>query len=382
VNARRLAAVARKEFIHILRDPRSLGMAIAIPMLLLVLFGSALTLDVDEVPLVVWDQSQSQSSRDFVSRFAGSRFFRLRQYVYDYREVERAIDSREALLAVVIPTDFARRAGARPAGAGRPAAVQVIADGSDSNTATIALGYAEVVAQGYSQDVALSEVRRLSGVTPVLPLELRPRVWFNADLESKNYIIPGLIAVIMMMIAALLTSLTVAREWERGTMEQLISTPLGTEELILGKLLPYFFLGFLDMLLAVLMGQFLFHVPLRGSVALLFGLAAIFLAGALALGMVVSIVTKSQLVANQVAMVLTFLPSFLLSGFMFAISNMPRPIRLVTYLVPARYFVALLKGIYLKGVGLKILGGEAALLVLFAAVVLAVAKATFKKRLV
>jgi ABC-2 type transport system permease protein len=186
----------------------------------------------------------------------------------------------------------------------------------------------------------------------------------------------------MMMIAALLTSLTVAREWDRGTMEQLISTPLGAEELILGKLLPYFGIGLVDVLLAVLMGQFLFHVPLRGSVALLFGLAAVFLAGALALGMVVSIVTKSQLVANQVAMVLTFLPSFLLSGFMFAISNMPRPIRLVTYLVPARYFVALLKGIYLKGVGLEILGGEAALLVLFAAVVLAVAKATFKKRLV
>lgn len=377
MNARRLAAVARKEFIHILRDPRSLGMAIAIPMLLLVLFGSALTLDVDQVPLVVWDQSQSQSSRDFVSRFAGSRFFLLRQYVYDYREVERAIDSREALVAVVIPTDFARRVGS-----GRQAAVQVIADGSDSNTATIALGYAEVVTQGYSQDVALSEIRRLSGVTPVLPLELRPRVWFNADLESKNYIIPGLIAVIMMMIAALLTSLTVAREWERGTMEQLISTPLRSEELILGKLLPYFVIGLVDVLFAVLMGQFLFHVPLRGSVALLFGLGAVFLTGALALGMVISIVTKSQLVANQVAMVVTFLPSFLLSGFMFAISNMPRPIRLVTYLVPARYFVALLKGIYLKGVGLEILGGEAALLVLFAAVVLAVARATFKKRLV
>jgi ABC-2 type transport system permease protein len=377
MNARRLSAVARKEFIHILRDPRSLGMAIAIPMLLLVLFGSALTLDVDQVPLVVWDQSQSQSSRDFVSRFAGSRFFLLRQYVYDYREVERAIDSGEALLALVIPTDFGRRVGS-----GRRAAVQAIADGSDSNTATIALGYAEVVAQSYSQEVALGEIRRLSGVTPVLPLELRPRVWFNADLESKNYIIPGLIAVIMMMIAALLTSLTVAREWERGTMEQLISTPVKTEELILGKLLPYFCIGFVDVLLAVLMGQFLFHVPLRGSVALLCVLASVFLAGALALGMVISIVTKSQLVANQVAMVATFLPSFLLSGFMFAISNMPRPIRLVTYLVPARYFVALLKGIYLKGVGLEILGGEAVLLVLFAAVVLAVAKATFKKRLV
>jgi ABC-2 type transport system permease protein len=262
------------------------------------------------------------------------------------------------------------------------AAVQVIADGSDSNTATIALGYADVVAQSYTQDVALREVRRLSGAAPALPLELRPRVWFNADLESRNYIIPGLIAVIMMIIAALLTSLTVAREWERGTMEQLISTPLRTEELILGKLLPYFLIGLLDVLLAVAMGQFLFHVPFRGSVALLFVLAAVFLAGALALGMVISIVTRNQLLANQLAVVLTFLPSFLLSGFMFAIGNMPRPIRLVTYLVPARYFVAVLKGVYLKGVGLRVLGGEVALLVLFTALVLVVAKVTFRKRLV
>jgi len=373
---RRLWAVARKEFLHILRDPRSLGMAIAIPMLLLVLFGYALTLDVDHVPVVVWDQSQSEVSRDFVSRFAGSPYFLLSGYVRNYREVEQAIDSREALLALVIPTDFARRLGS-----GRAAAVQVIADGSDSNTATIALGYAGVVAQTYSQDIAIDEVRRLSGTTPVLPLELRPRVWFNADLESKNYIIPGLIAVIMMIIAALLTSLTVAREWERGTMEQLISTPLRTEELILGKLLPYFLIGLLDVLLAVAMGQFLFHVPLRGSVALLFALAAVFLTGTLALGLVVSIVARNQLLANQLAMVVTFLPAFLLSGFMFAISNMPGAIRLVTYFVPARYFVAVLKGIYLKGVGLAVLGGEALLLVLFALVVLVVAKATFRKKL-
>jgi ABC-2 type transport system permease protein len=207
-------------------------------------------------------------------------------------------------------------------------------------------------------------------------------VWFNADMESKNYIIPGLIAVIMMVIAALLTSLTVAREWESGTMEQLISTPVKGPELILGKLLPYFGIGMLDVLLAVLMGEFLFQVPLRGNVALLFAMAAIFLAGALSLGMVISIVTKSQLLASQLAMVLTFLPSFLLSGFMYAISNMPKPIELVTYLIPARYFVALLKGIYLKGIGLEILALEAGLLALFGAAMVLLANVKFKKRLV
>ena len=214
-----------------------------------------------------------------------------------------------------------------------------------------------------------------------MPLDLRPRVWFNADMESKNYIIPGLIAVIMMVIAALLTSLTVAREWERGTMEQLISTPIKGWELVTGKLLPYFLIGLLDVALAVLMGEFLFQVPLRGSVALLFTLAAVFLAGALALGLVISIVTKSQLLASQLAMVLTFLPSFLLSGFMYAISNMPRPIQLVTYTIPARYFVALLKGIYLKGVGLRILLLEAGLLTIFAVLIVLLAVRKFRKKL-
>ena len=366
MNALRVKAVARKEFLHILRDPRSLGMAIAIPMLLLLLFGYALTLDVNNVPLVVWDQSGSQASREFIRRFTGSAYFSLRAQAGSYREIERAIDMREALAALIVPSDFAGRLESH-----RPAQVQMIVDGSDSNTATIAMGYADLVVQGYSQ-----EVRR---VRP--RLELRPRVWFNASMESKNYIIPGLIAVIMMVIAALLTSLTVAREWERGTMEQLISTPIQGRELILGKLLPYFLIGMLDVLLAVVMGQFLFRVPLRGSVALLFAVAAVFLAGALSLGILISIVTKSQLLASQLAMVLTFLPSFLLSGFMYAIGNMPQPLQVLTRLIPARYFVALLKGIYLKGVGLKILAGEAGLLVLFSVAMVALANRKFQKRL-
>jgi ABC-2 type transport system permease protein len=201
-------------------------------------------------------------------------------------------------------------------------------------------------------------------------------------MESRNYIIPGLIAVIMTVIAALLTSLTVAREWERGTMEQLISTPVKGAELILGKLLPYFAIGLLDVLLAVVMAEFLFHVPMRGSPALLFAIAAVFLVGALSLGILISIVTKSQLLASQLAMVLTFLPSFLLSDFMYAVSNMPTPIQVITYVVPARYFVGALKAIYLKGVGLEVIALEAGLLTVFAAGVLTLAIGKFKKALV
>jgi ABC-2 type transport system permease protein len=377
MKGRRTWAVARKEVLHIVRDPRSLGMAVAIPMLLLVLFGYALTLDVDRVPLVIWDQSQTQASRDFVGRFSASQYFAVQDYVRNYREVERAVDSGRALVALVVPGDFASRVAS-----GEVTPVQLIVDGSDSNRATIAMGYADAVAQAYSQEIALSAVQRGAGATqPTLALDVRPRVWFNADMESRNYIIPGLIAVIMMVIAALLTSLTVAREWERGTMEQLISTPVKGPELILGKLLPYFAIGLLDVLLAVLMAEFLFQVPMRGSPALVFAFAAVFLAGALSLGMLISIVTKSQLLASQLAMVLTFLPSFLLSDFMYAVSNMPAPIQAVTYLVPARYFVGALKGIYLKGIGLEVIALEAGLLTTFGLVVMTLATVKFKKAL-
>lgn len=371
----RVLAIARKESIHIARDPRSLGMAIAMPMLLLSLFGFALTMDVDNVPLVVWDQSGTPASREFISQFAGSRYFNIRAMARNYREVERAIDFREALAALIVPSDFAGLIAA-----GRNVPVQMIVDGSDANTATIAMGYARVVAFVYSQRLTISEARRAGGPAPGVPIEVRPRVWFNDDMQSRNFIIPGLIAVIMMVIAALLTSLTIAREWERGTMEQLISTPVRGSELILGKLLPYFAVGMLDVLLSVLMGEFIFHVPLRGNLALLFGMAAIFLAGALTLGMLISIVTRSQLLASQLAMVLTFLPAFLLSGFMYDIGNMPKPVQVITYLIPARYFVALLKGIYLKGIGLEILWLEAGLLTAFGVLVMVVANLKFRKK--
>ena len=375
MNFLRVRAVTRKEFLHVIRDPRSLGMAIAIPMLMLILFGYALTLDVDHVPLVVWDQDGSPASRNLVSQFAGSRYFSLRGAIGSYAAAERAIDTREALVALVIPPDFGDRTGR-----GGLAPVQAIVDGSDANTATLAMGYARMVALTWSEVLTLDGVRRVGGRTLQAPLDMQVRVWFNEDRESRNYIVPGLIAVIMMVIAALLTSLTVAREWERGTMEQLIATPITGAELVLGKLIPYFIIGMVDVLLAVLMGEYLFHVPLRGSVALLFAMAAVYLAGTLSLGMLISIVTRNQLVATQLAMILTFLPSFLLSGFMYSIGNMPTVLQAITHVVPARYFVSLLKGIYLKGVGLEVLGGEALLLTVFGAVTVALARLRFKKK--
>lgn len=359
-----------------LRDPRSLAMALAIPLLLLLLFGYALTLDVDNVPLAVWDQDRTPSSRELVSRFAGSRYFTLRYYHENYSQIEADLAGGQALAALVVPAGFAGDLEA-----GRAVAVQLLLDGSDANTATLAQGYATAVVQPYSQQVQLQALRRQGLPAPPGPVELRPRIWYNPDMESRYYLIPGLIAVIMMVIAAMLTSLTVAREWERGTMEQLLSTPVRRHEFIAGKWLPYFVIGMVDVLLAVLAGEFIFDVPLRGSVLLLFGAAAIFLAGVLALGLLVSVVARNQLLANELAMVLTFLPSFLLSGFMFSISNMPTPLQVLSYIVPARYFVAILKGIYMKGAGLALLAGEGLLLVLFSLAMIALATARFRRSL-
>jgi ABC-2 type transport system permease protein len=373
---RRVWAIARKEFLHVLRDARSMGMAVAIPMLMLFLFGYALTLDVDNVPMIVWDQSQTPVSRQLISRFSGSRYFSLLGQVDNYGDVQQAIDAGRARVALVVPRDFAAHVGNA-----EDAPLQLIVDGSDANTAMITINYADSVVQTYSQDLRMRFLWRNGLLTVVPPLDVRPRIWFNEDMQSKNFIVPGLIAVIMMVIAALLTSLTVAREWERGTMEQLIATPVKGPELILGKLVPYFVIGMVDMVLAVLMGQFLFHVPLRGSLLLLSGMSALFLAGALSMGMLISIAAKNQLLASQLAMTLTFLPAFLLSGFMIPITNMPPVIQVITHVVPARYFVTLLRGIYLKGVGLGTLSVEAGLLAAFGAVMVTLAVVKFKKKL-
>lgn len=375
-SAGRLLAVARKEFIHVFRDPRALGIAIVLPMVMLMIFGYALTLDVDRVPLVVLDHARSPQSRELVARFDGSRYFALRPPAVDERALTREIDHGRAMLGLVIPADFGRRVGSD-----RPTEVQVVADGSDANTITLALGYAEVIVRSHSQALLVERMRRATGKVPAVPLDLRPRAWFNTEMESRIFIVPGLIAVIMMLIAALLTSLTVAREWETGTMEQLISTPVRGPELILGKLAPYFAIGMVDMLLSVLAGRYLFEVPIRGSLLLLFTVSAVYLLGSLALGILISTLAKTQLLASQAAFVATFLPAFLLSGFMFDIGNMPPPMQGVTYAIPARYFVAFLRGLYLKGSGVDQLWPECLLLLAFSLLVTALAIRSFRKRL-
>jgi ABC-2 type transport system permease protein len=375
MNLRRTRAVARKEFLHILRDPRSLIMALALPLLMILLFGYALTLDVDRIPTVVYDSDRSAESRELISRFQGSRYFQLVEIADGYDGIERRINQDRCMLAVVIPNEYSRDLLA-----GREASVQLILDGSDSNTASIASGYAKALLQGYTLELRSGTPNQADRGGQAAPVDGRLRIWYNSELKSKNYIVPGLIALIMMIIGALLTSLTLAREWEMGTMEQLLSTPLRPSEVALGKMSAYFVLGIVDMMITIVVGVGIFGVPLRGSFLLLVVSGCVFLTGALFWGILLSAMARSQLLAYQMAMLSSFLPAFLLSGFMFAIENMPAPIRVVTYIFPTRYFVTILKGIFLRGVGLELLWFELALLVVYGALVFRLATRRLRQK--
>jgi len=374
----RLWTIMRKELYHIWRDPRTLAMILALPALLLVLLGYGISGESRDTTLAVVDYSKSDASRDYINRFTASDDFEVVYDVLSEAALINLIDRDLIDVGILIPEDFARQLMS-----GQQATAQIYIDGSmnptDSLTVQLKLNAISSMA---AQDILVERVERAglaSGLT--LPITGILKTLYNPNGNNKLYMIPGLIPILLQVQTLLLSALAIVREREQGTMEQLISTPVKGPELILGKLLPYFAVGMFDVLLAVLMGEFLFDVPLRGNVPLLFGVSAAFLVGALALGMVISIVAKSQLLASQLAMILTFLPSFLLSGFMYDIGNMPRPVQIVTYLIPARYFVALLKGIYLKGVGLEVLGVEAALLVVFGGAMVVLANVKFKKRL-
>jgi len=357
MNFRRLRAIGRKEILHIIRDPRSLTSAIATPLIMLTIFGYALSLDVDRIPTIVYDQDQTPQSRELIEHFRGSRYFAIVENAQGYRPIEEAMDSRKALLAIVIPPDYSRGLQS-----GRIADVQLLFDGSDSNTAAIAKGYADGVVQQYAGQVRLEAQTARAGKVPSAGVSIDTRVWYNPDMLSRNFIVPGLIAVIMMIITGNLSSLTIAREWENGTMEQLLSTPVRPVELALGKLSAYFLVGLLDTLICLFMGAFVFDVPFKGSLLLLMISSFVFLFGALSTGILISASTRTQLVAYQLGVMTSFLPGFLLSGFIYAISSMPVIIQTVSLFVSARYYINIIKGVFLKGTGLELLWSDLLLL--------------------
>ena len=373
---RRIAAIMRKEVVQIRRDPRSLLIVFLMPMIQLLIFGYAVNLDVKHVPLCVYDQDGTQRSQDFLKHFQATEYFNITRVSQNYRDVVRNIDQGTCTVAVIVPPQFSENLGA-----GGHTRVQLVLDASDSNTAMVGMGYAQAIVQSYSAQI-LTEWQQSSGAAPGAPVvNFQPRTWFNEDLQSMANLVPGVIALVMAVVGAFLTSLTIAREWERGTMEQLISTPVGKLEIEIGKLAPYFGLGMIDTIISAAMSVGWFHVPFRGSWIVFFGCSMLFLTVVLSLGYFISVSAKSQLGACQMALLATFLPTFLLSGFIFPIDQMPVVVQWITAVLPARYYVSILRNVFLKGTEIQIMFQQIGALLLIAIVFVALATRAFQKRL-
>ena len=369
----RTLAVMRKEFIHIFRDSRTLAVMFLIPIIQLVLLGYAATTDVDHISTVVFDQDRTAQSRELIDTYGTSGYFDVNYYVASEEALARLIDGGKARAGLLIPAGYSKHLAREGT-----AQVSVVIDGSDPSIANAALSAATAVGQAKSAEI----VQRILGVDPEAQpgLEVRPRVWYNPELSSANFMIPGLIGTIMQFLTTFLTSMAIVRERERGTIEQLIVTPLKSYELIIGKLVPYVFIAFLDTLEVLAIGSFWFGVPIRGSILLLLALSVLALMTSLGLGLFISTVSNTQ----QEAMLLSYfimLPSIFLSGFMFPIAAMPRVLQYFSYVIPLTYFLVIVRGVILKGVGLELLTEQVMAMAIFGVVILTLAAARFRKRL-
>ena len=356
----RLKAIVRKEFYHLIRDYRSLYLAFAIPLLLIILFGYALSLDVDNVETAIVDYDKTELSRDFIRKLDASPYFHVSGILAGTKEATRSLDHDRVKIAIIIPPDFKKNIGAD-----RETPLQIIIDGSDPNFANIIRGYVTSFIAHYNQKLLINFLNRQGRESINPPVDGRIRIWFNEDLESRNFIIPGIIAVIIMIVGALLTSLVIAREYENGTMETIKSLPVNALEFYLGKAFPYFCIALVDVLMAMIMGQVLFGVSMKGNFWLMLSATSLYLCVAISLGLCISTATKSQMVANQLAILITYLPSLLLSNFVFPIVNMPAFLQGLTYVVPARYYIDILVGVYLRNTGLNHLWPSMAVLGVF-----------------
>ncbi len=372
----RLLAVARKEVTHILRDSRSLGIVIIMPVTLMLLFGYGVSLDLKGLPVYVYDQDGSQQSQDLLKHFQSNEYFHIARVVDNYPAIIRALDDGSARMGIVIPWNFSQLLTN-----GGPVQVQALVDSTDDNSANVLIGYAQAVVQGYSSGLQLNWLRARGQSIQPAPVSVETRTWFNEDLESSAFIIPGVLALVMAVIGAFLTSLTIAREWERGSMEQLISTPVTAMEIMLGKLAPYFVIGMFDVAVCALIAINWVHVPFRGSYLTLAFSSALFMIVVLALGFLISVLARNQFAASQIALLITFLPAFLLSGFLFSIDQMPVVLQYITRIIPARYYVSVLKEIFLKGTPMSMLYADLVPLAIFAVVLTFVATRSFHKRL-
>ncbi|MGB4227935.1 MAG: ABC transporter permease [Candidatus Dechloromonas phosphoritropha] len=368
--AMRLHGLVRKEFLQIVRDPSSIAIAFLMPIFLLILFGYGVSLDADNVPIALVAEAPSQDSADFMAALQGSHYFAPR-VMSSMPEAELALREGAVRGIIRLRENFSRRLRQPDA-----ASVQVIVDGTDANTARLVEGYVEGAWNSWLAAYAAGQGQELK-----MPVDLKPRIWFNSELRSRNYLVPGLVAIIMTLIGALLTALVMAREWERGTMEALMVTPASMTEVLLGKLAAYFVLGTGGMLLSVAMAVWLFEVPLRGSFWLLWACSSLFLLAALGMGLTISTLARSQFVAGQIAIITTFLPAFLLSGFLFDIGSMPPVVQAITHIVVARYFVAIVQTLFLAGNVWSVILPNALALAIMAVIFLGITWRKSRKRL-
>lgn len=367
---RRIVALMRKESLQLFRDPSTIAIGVVMPLMLVVLFGYGLSLDVKDVPIAIVLQDSSHEAREIAARFQLSPYFSTRS-VRSFQEAERLIVAHEIRGILHLPADFGRRLSSREA-----AQVQFIVNGTDANTARIIEGYARnALGQWRAMKEAEGKPVPQSGVT------IERRLWFNEAGESRHFLVPGLIVLVMTLLGAFMTALVVAREWERGTFESLFVTPVLADEILIGKIVPYFVLGLIGLLLCIAGSKLLFDVPLRGSISVLVAVSMLYLLVALAIGLVISSVTKSQFVASQIALIVTFLPAVMLSGFIFDLNSMHPVIQGITYVLPARYYVTLLQTLFLAGDVWGEIVKNASVLVVMAAIMLLLARATTRKKL-
>jgi ABC-2 type transport system permease protein len=372
----RMMALIRKEFIQIARDPRTLYIVLAIPVIQLFLLGYTATTDVRNVPLAVFDESHSPAARDLLDAYRAADYFRLAYDVGSEAELRQLIDDGQARAGLIIPADFEAKVLA-----GQTADVAFVLDGSDPNVASTSLAAATLIGQEHSTELTVERLNAQGvSVATRQAIDVRARVWYNPDLVSAYFMIPALIGMILQLLTSLLTASAIVRERERGTIEQLIVTPIGSGELILAKIIPYALIGFFDTIEILVIGTLWFHVPIRGSLGLLLLLSALFLAGSLGVGLFVSTIAKTQQEAIMLVY-FTMLPTVFLSGFMFPLAAMPRVLQWVSYVIPLRYYLIIIRSILLKGVGAGALTGEIAALAIYAAVVLSAAALRFRKRL-
>jgi len=372
----RLERMIVKEFLQVLRDPRMLGVIVMVPLIQTLVFGYAVSTDVRDVPTAVVDFDRSVASRELLSGFFSSGHFRVVLATQDMSRAEALVDAGSAGAILRIDAGFAGDLSA-----GRTARLQLLVDGTDSNTAAVVLGYANRIAGAFSEKARVERLSRAGGrVPPREGIDLIPRAWFNENLESRNFFVPGVIAILVMLVTMMLTSMAVVREKEVGTIEQLLVSPITPAEFILGKTLPFAIIGYADVLLVTVLGVLWFGVPIRGSIPLLFVATTFYLMTTLGIGLLISTVSRTQQQA-MMAVFFVYFPCVLLSGFMFPIENMPIPVQYFTYANPLRYFLVVLRGIFLKGAGPGILWPQVAALLLIGAAMLSVATLRFRKTL-